>query len=261
MGTVAQDEPPVTLRMHPTLLQWGPIHLHSYGLLVGLGFLLALTLAGRRAAELSWDRHPIQTLTVVALVAGLVGARAAYVAMNWGLYRQAPLEILRLDHGGLVFYGGLAAGLAAAGWVLVRHRLPLWRTLDLLVPPLVAAHALGRIGCFFNGCCYGKPTTLPWGVAFPGEGAPRHPTQLLEAAFLFLLFLALRRIERKSAQPGTVLALYGLSYGIWRFLIEFLRGDNPAVALGWTAFQWASVLLILVSGSALGRMARRRAGG
>lgn len=227
--------------MHPVLFQFGPLTLYSYGLMVALGFLAALGVASRRAREAGVAPARLQNLLLVSLLAGLIGGRAGYVLLHWSFYAVRPGEILRLDHGGLVFYGGLALGLAGAFLYMRRHRMPLWATADLLVPPLVLAHAIGRIGCFLNGCCYGVPTGVPWGVVFPHDTLHRHPTQIYEAAFLAVLFVGLSRV--RGAKPGTVLLSYGLLYGLWRFSVEFLRGDNPAVACGFSVFQWASLPL------------------
>ncbi|MBI3333807.1 MAG: prolipoprotein diacylglyceryl transferase [Candidatus Omnitrophica bacterium] len=234
--------------MHPILVKIGPLALHSYGLMVALGFMAAAALASRRAQALGLDPSRIQKVVWISLLAGILGARLAYLFLNWDLFASNPVEIIRLDHGGLVFYGGLTMGLAAGLWTIRRAGLPLLKTADLLIPPLVLAHAIGRIGCFLNGCCYGKPTSVPWAVAFPADRVPRHPTQLYESAFLLLLFLFLQRAAGGGRRPGRLLFLYGLFYGTWRFLVEFLRGDNPAVGLGLTAFQWASLPLALVCG-------------
>lgn len=226
--------------MHPILFTLGPVHFYSYGLMIALGFLSANILAARRAQALGMDPARIQNITLTALIAGLVGGRLAYVLLQWDLYRNNPLEILRLDHGGLVFFGGLAAGLAGGIWAIRRAGMPVLKTVDLLIPPLTVAHALGRIGCFLNGCCYGK------------NG---HPTQLYEMLALFGIFFLLKRLERRSPPPGTILLTYGLSYGFWRFLVEFLRADNPPVAWGLTVFQLISLAMIAVTGPLL--LARR----
>ena len=243
--------------MHPILFHFGVFTFYSYGLMLALGFLAATTLAGRRASRVGLDPTRIQTLGGVALLAGIAGARAAYVLLNGPMFRSHPVEIFRLYHGGLVFYGGLAAGLLAGAAYLRRARLPLWKSVDLMIPPLVLAHAIGRIGCFLNGCCYGKPSMLPWAVAFPAEGIPRHPTQLYESGALVLLFFFLKGLERRNPQPGSIALTYGFGYGAWRLLIEFLRGDNPIVAFGLTPFQWASIPLVFVCGWLLLNRARR----
>lgn len=242
--------------MHPVLFRIGPLSFYSYGLAIAVGFLCASALAARRARALGLDPARIQSVALTALAAGLIGGRLAYVLLNWELYRADPWEILRLDHGGLVFYGGLGAGLAAAVAAIRRARWALLPTVDLFIPPLVLAHAIGRIGCFLNGCCYGRFTDAPWGVVFPGEAFARHPTQLYESAALLLIFLGLKRLEARRPAPGAVLLVYGTSYGIWRFAVEFLRGDNPRLWLDLTLFQLAS--LAVVGLSLLLLLARRR---
>lgn len=237
--------------MHPVLFYIGPVALYSYSAMLALGFLAAVTLASRRARAARLDPARIQTLSWVMILCGIVGARLTFVVLNWELFRSDPLEIFRLRHGGLVFYGGLGLGLGAGVLTMFFKKLPIGKTIDLMTPPLVLAHAVGRIGCFLNGCCYGKPTSLPWGVSFPGEGILRHPTQLYESAGLLILFFLLKRIERSSPVPGRLFLIYGLSYGIWRFAIEFLRGDNPAALAGLTPFQLISLFLVAACGLGL----------
>lgn len=245
--------------MHPILFELGPLRFYSYGLLIAIGFLAANSLAARRAAALGLEPARVQGIALTALAAGLVGGRLGYVLFQWELFRNNPLEIFRLDHGGLVFFGGFAGGIAGAVWAIRRAGLPVARTVDLLVPPLAVAHAFGRVGCFLNGCCYGKVTSLPWGVRFPSDGLRRHPTQLYEMLALLAIFLLLKRIERGDPRPGTVLLSYGASYGLWRFLVEFLRGDNPPFALGLTVFQWVGLALAGVSAVLLASRCRRNA--
>ncbi len=234
--------------MHPILFRLGPVTLYSYGFMVALGFCAASFFLSRRSVDLGLDSARIQSIALWALVMGLIGARAMYVFLNWQFFRADPFEILRVHHGGLVFYGGLLAGCLTGVWLLFKNGLLRWQVMDLMMPAVVLAHAFGRVGCFLNGCCYGKPTDCPWAVSFPGEGIPRHPTQLYEAAALLLIFCLLRYLDKKKVRPGTVTFVYGLSYGMWRFAIEFVRGDNPVGAGGLTTFQWMSIFLILLSG-------------
>jgi len=234
--------------MHPVLWSFGPVHLYSYGMMLAIGFLAAMAVAERRAQAAGLDPHRIQTLGLLALAAGLLGARIGYVLLNLPLFLDHPGEIFRVDHGGLVFYAGFAAGIIAGILYILKAKLPLGVTLDLMIPSVVLAHAFGRVGCFLNGCCYGKPSSLPWAVVFPGDVVARHPTQLYEAAALVAIFFFLRRVARRSAPPGTVVLVYGLAYGTWRFFVEFLRGDNPIVGGGLTMFQWWSIALVLVCG-------------
>ena len=234
--------------MHPILFSFGPFHLYSYGLMLAIGFLAAMAFAERQAQAAKLDPQKIQTLGLVSLIAGLVGARIGYILLNLPFFMDQPAEIFRVDHGGLVFYAGLLAGVAAGIFQIRKSKLPLWVTLDLMIPSVVLAHAFGRVGCFLNGCCYGKPSTLPWVVRFPGDLVARYPTQLYEVAALLAIFFLLRRVGGRSTRPGTVVLIYGLAYGTWRFFVEFLRGDNPIVGGGLTVFQWWSILLVLVCG-------------
>jgi len=235
--------------MCPIFIQVGPVTLYSYGLMVAVGFLVALALVGRHAVKEGLDRTKIQGVGLAGLVGGLLGARAGYVALHWRFFQSNPMEIVRLDHGGLVFFGGLLVGVFSGLWTARRVELPLWKTLDLMVPPLILAHAIGRLGCFLNGCCYGKPSSVSWAVAFPMDGILRHPTQLYEAFFLSLLFLALLRLESRRPLAGTVFLSYGVLYGTWRFFVEFLRSDPGRQTfglLGMTFSQTISVVGVAV---------------
>ena len=233
--------------MHPMLFRLGPMTFYSYGFMVALGFLAASVLAVRRARAIGLDPVAVQNAAITVLLAGLLGGRIAYLFYRWDLYRANLWEIFRLDHGGLIFFGGFVGGLIGVMWVIHRARLPVLRTVDLLIPPIVVAHAFGRVGCFLNGCCYGKFTTVPWGVVFRSDLLPRHPAQLYETAALLLIFFGLKLLERRSPRPGTVLLAYSLSYGLWRFCVEFLRGDNPQFAWGLTVFQLFSIGLVVSS--------------
>ena len=239
--------------MHPILFSVGPVTLYSYGLMVAFGFLVASTYATRRGRAAGVDPALIQSLSLWVLVAGLAGARAVYVLLNWEFFRRDWMEIFRVNHGGLVFYGGLAAGLLVGLWILFKNKLLRWEVVGLMILPLVIAHAIGRVGCFLNGCCYGKPTRLPWAVSLPMDGIPSQPTQLYEAGALLLIFFFLWMMERRKVRPGTVALAYGVFYGIWRFWIEFFRGDNPVGVGGLTVFQWMSLGLVAVCGSLLAR--------
>jgi phosphatidylglycerol:prolipoprotein diacylglycerol transferase len=233
--------------MYPVLIELGPLTVYSYGLMLAVGFLIAMAVAEKRGVRAGIDQGVMQTLAVVMLVSGLLGGRLAYVLLNLPVFLARPIEIFRLDHGGLVFYGGLILGAIVFFLFTRAKKLPFWGTLDVVVPALALAHAAGRVGCFLNGCCYGKPTQAPWGVLFPGDTVPRHPVQLYETAALILIYFVLKAIDDARFRTGTVTAVYGLLYGVWRFIAEFLRDDNPVFALGLTIFQWGSLLLIVIS--------------
>ena len=219
--------------MIPVLARFGPVTLYSYGLLLAVAFFTASWQAQRAARN--WPDSPapiapgqIMNACTATLLGGLFGARLLFIFANADVFRLYPLEAFAIWHGGLIWYGGFAGGLAAFTWYLGRHGIPWMRAMDQIIPSVALGHAIGRIGCFLNGCCYGKPTTAWWGVAFPGHIDRVIPTQLIESAGLFLYFLGLRRLQRVAVlqRPGTVFWAYALAYGILRFLVEFARGDQ-----------------------------------
>lgn len=238
--------------MFPTLLHIGPFTIRTYGLFVAVGFFFGLQYLLRRAARNAVPEKNMLDMTLYAVVAGLLGARLTYVLQNWGFYRAHPADIFRLWEGGLVFFGGFIAGAAAAVWYVRAHRgLRLGMIADMTAPALALGHMFGRLGCFFAGCCYGLPASLPWAVTFCNPesiaptGIPRHPTQLYEAAANLGLFLFLERFRRRPHREGSVFSVYLVLYGVIRFLIEFLRGDDRGRFIaGLSPSQLVSLLIV-----------------
>lgn len=230
--------------MHPELFTIFGKTITTYGLMAMLGLLSAIatwTYLLRRHPGFSPDLPG--TLGILLILSGLVGARIAYVAANWSDFAPAPLEILRVDHGGLIFYGGLVLASCALVVYAFTARIPLWRLADFAIPGLAVGHAFGRVGCFLFGCCHGCPAgRFPaLGIAFPpstplGEAtasAPLYPVQLWEAAALLAIWFVLLRLHARPRRlPGAVFAAYLLLYPPVRFALEFLRGDprQPATA-------------------------------
>ncbi|MBI4355132.1 MAG: prolipoprotein diacylglyceryl transferase [Candidatus Omnitrophica bacterium] len=255
--------------MHPILFRLGPITVYSFGVMLALGVFLVAWSAARMMAR--WRQRPVTDaptdaqvydLVLWMLVAGLVGGRAFFVALNWRDYLSRPWEIAALWHGGLVYYGSLAGGWGAMVWYLRRRRLPILRTIDFLAPFIPIGQAVGRVGCFLNGCCYGKPAA--WlGVRLPGHPEPLHPVQLYESVGCLILFAALLTLQRTAwraklsdpsgwagrwTHPGMITALYLVGYSLLRFALEFWRGDNPVVWLGLTLPQLMSIVIVFLAG-------------
>jgi phosphatidylglycerol:prolipoprotein diacylglycerol transferase len=224
--------------------------------MMALAFLCMVALAVWRAGEVSLSRRKVALVCLSSLLAGIIGARIGYVVLDWDYYRLHLAEIPRVDLGGMVFYTGFALGMGAVIAAIRIFRLPLGKTVDLIIPPGAFAEAVGRIGCLLTGCCAGIPTGLPWGVAFPRELVHRHPTQAYETAGLFGLFFLLKRLERRNLPPGTILFTAFLYYGLMRFLLEFIRKDARLPALGFSVAQWIS--LGLIGWGAAGLLRRRR---
>ena len=238
--------------MLPVLLRLGPLQLYSYGAFMALAFLIGLALARLAARALpdalrAITANQLVDFCSVGLLSGIAGGRLYYVLMNWQWFVMNPWEVFAIWHGGLVWYGGFAGGLLGAWSYVRRHGLDFVRVFDQFIPFLALGHGIGRLGCFLNGCCYGRPTDSWCGVLFPGHESPVWPTQLFEAAGLFLLYLLLRRLQTPEAlrRRGRVFGAYLCGYAALRFLIEQFRGDQPAWLAGFTLAQALSVGLFI----------------
>ena len=235
--------------MEPIAFQIGALTIRWYGVMAALGFIAAMFLLeyNRRFANVSKDQ--CSTLLFLAMVTGILGARIFYVVQFFHYYRDNLWNIIRIDQGGLVFYGGFLLAFFSVIFYSWRKKLDIIRVLDIFVPALTAAHGLGRIGCFLNGCCYGRATTAWWGIKAPAGSVlefsagnlPLHPVQLLEAGENFLLCIFFCWLLRKSRR-GVVISVYLIIYGVLRFFNETLRGDNVLYG-GLTPAQWIGIVL------------------
>lgn len=241
--------------MHPILFNLGPLTVRTYGVMVALGMFVALQYMLFRAKRAKLPQENLLDLALYMIVAGLIGGRLAYVLLNSGYYAQNPSEIIRVWEGGMVFYGGLALGALAGVLYLRKHRkLGLAKVADLFAPAIALGHAFGRIGCFFAGCCYGSVCDLPWAVKFadPRSIAPvgvlLHPTQLYEALGDLLIFVFLDWYNRFEHREGKAFWVYVFLYGMLRFHVEFLRGDDRGgFLLGMSPGQAVSFAAVLAS--------------
>ena len=229
--------------MHPILLKTGSFTLYSYGLCVALAMVLTLALTFRQSARAGVSWNDATDLLFVLFVTGLVGSRLSYVAQNWEYYRGDLWNILRFQEGGLVWYGGFLFGLACGIALCVWKRQSFLFWMDFFAPMAALAHAVGRVGCFLNGCCTGRQTDLFLGVRFPEDDFCRHPVQLYEAALLAALAFYLLSLGRRQRKPGEIFAIYVFFYGLMRFTLEFLRADQT-LHFHLTLPQWISLALI-----------------
>jgi phosphatidylglycerol:prolipoprotein diacylglycerol transferase len=240
--------------MYPRLFELGPITVYTYGLLLAAAYLLGLQLARVRAARRGLDANRILDLGIYIIISALLGAKLLLLITDWSSFKTDPRELLTLARSGGVFYGGLILAVVVALWYIVRAGLPLWTTCDVFAPGIALGHVIGRFGCLFAGCCYGKPTTKPWGITFTDPfaasnvgtplGVPLHPTQLYEAGAEFLILMILLWSERKGRPfAGRTFWLYMLLYSISRFIIEFFRGDDRGMVGVLSTSQFISILL------------------
>ena len=234
--------------MHPIIAKIGPLYVYSYGLMVAIGFAIAMLLAYRHANEFGVDKDKIVDFGIAILLGGIFGARLLYVLTNLKYYISHPLEIINLTKGGLVWYGAFLFGILVGIIFVKRNKINFWKGADLLAPYIALAQAIGRIGCFLNGCCYGGevPSSFIFSVVFPGESVFRHPTQIYSSFILLLLFIILRAWQKIRRFNGEVFLGYILLYSITRFGLEFLRGDNPRIFSIFTLSQLISIPVFTV---------------
>lgn len=219
--------------------QIGPLSIYSYGVMLALAILICGFFLGREAKKQGISPEVMNDLIFFSIMGGISGARIFYVFLNFDFFAQNPLEIFMIWHGGLAWQGGLIGGLMG-GIIFARSkRLSVLLLLDLCAPYLALGQSIGRIGCFLNGCCYGKP--LAWGIYFPVHQDRLHPTQLYETAGLFLVFLILKFYQQKPHATGKVFALYLSLIAMERFMVEFFRADHTVLWLGLSLFQYISI--------------------
>jgi phosphatidylglycerol:prolipoprotein diacylglycerol transferase len=257
--------------MHTTLIKIGPFAIRSYGLMLALSFLFGILLAGWRAKKVDLKFQRIIDLAVVVIIASVVGSRAFYVLFHLHEFSANPLDIINpfqssgeIGIQGLSMYGGVILSIVAGWWFLLRHRMPVWRVADVIAPSIALGIFLTRIGCFLNGCCFGKPGHLPWCVVFPPEsaagyfypGTAIHPTQLYASLYGLLIFFLLLFLERFKKFEGYTFWLFILLYAAARFSIDFVRfyEDAMTISVGSVAVSMNHLISMVLFMIALGML-------
>ncbi|MGB9858044.1 MAG: prolipoprotein diacylglyceryl transferase [Dictyoglomaceae bacterium] len=221
----------------------GPITIYSWGTFVALGFLVGILLAMRWAKKENIDPDHVLNISVWSIISSIIGARIVYVIKYWSSYQSKPISILYLWDGGLIFFGGFFAALVVVLLYLWKYKIPYWKFLDITAPALTIGSAIGRIGCFLNGCCYGYETPLLWGVKFPNLFGYRHATQLYYTFAFLIVFIYLLYIKRHKSFEGEVATKFFIYFPYAFFIVEVFR-DNPRNALHLTGSQVVSLILI-----------------
>jgi phosphatidylglycerol:prolipoprotein diacylglycerol transferase len=223
--------------VYPQLFHIGNFALPTYGFLVSFGVVVAILLIQHLAKQQGMDSEKVWNLAIIFVFAGIVGAKLLMFIADWDTYVHNPREIFTFStlQAGGVFSGGVVLAVICGAWYMRRNHMPGLRTADVFAPGLALGHAFGRLGCFSAGCCFGKETSLPWGVTFHNPlaneiggvplGVHIHPTQLYEMVVELANFAILYWMLKHKKFEGQVVGAYMFIYGTARFFLEFLRGD------------------------------------
>jgi len=249
--------------MFPQLLHVGRFSLPTYGVMAALGLITGLWVIVWCARRQGINVDKTWNLGVLAILSAMVGAKVLLIVIDARYYARHPAEIFSLAtfQAGGVFEGGLIAAVLVSAWYIRRNHMPVLATCDVFAPGIALGHGIGRIGCFAAGCCYGKPTSLPWGVTFTNPlatfysqtplGIPLHPTQLYEMMAEFINFSLLMLLLRRKSFDGQVIGAYLFLYGVERYFMEFLRDDpgRGSVFGGMmTGTQLLAIVLVITGG-------------
>ena len=245
---------PKLLELPWTIPHFGTLTIYTYGVLLAAAYLLGLQFALVRAKARSLDPARVMDLGIYIIISALVGAKLLLLVTDFQTFRSNPAELLNLLREGGVFYGGLIVAVSVALVYIRKVGLPLWTTCDVFAPGIALGHVIGRFGCLFAGCCYGKETSVRWAIMFTNKIAeanvgtplnvPLHPTQIYEAGAEFLILIFLLTTEKSGRKfAGRTFWLYMLLYAISRFIIEFYRGDPRGTVLGVSTSQFISLIL------------------
>ena len=250
--------------MHPILLDLGRLQIRSYGFMLALSFLIGIWLGGRRAKRAGIDPQKVLDLSVIIIIASVVGSRLLYVVFHLEQYSN-PLDMFALWQGGATFYGGFILAVAASYFWVMKNNIPFLKIADIMAPSIGLGLVFTRIGCFLSGCCYGHPTDLAWGMVFPPDspaGAAAmaiaqergvdhvalHPAQLYSSIKGLIIFGALMLLQPRLQKRGAMFGLLLVLYGIGRFIIDFVRyyETNALVVAGLSFNQVISIVLVVL---------------
>ncbi|MBR3604167.1 MAG: prolipoprotein diacylglyceryl transferase [Elusimicrobiaceae bacterium] len=246
--------------MHPILFKIGSFEFASYGLMTALAYMIASFYLFKRLHFIKLDKDTFWNLIFIAFVGALAGSKILYILLSWqemgATTTERLLYIIQNFRYGFVFLGGAITAMISLYYYMKKKNLPILKTADFFVVGLPLGHAIGRIGCFLAGCCFGKPTQMPWGVSFTHphtlvppqfQATPLHPTQLYEVVANLILFFILQHYYKKPHKNGGVLAAYIVGYCTIRFVIEFFRGDfRGGFWLGLSPSQLISATAVLL---------------
>ncbi len=237
--------------MHRILFKIGSITIYTYGFFVFLGILVAYLFSLKEAKREGVDIRVFSDILFWCLIIGFIGARTLFIIVEFKSFLHAPFTVL-FSRAGFVFYGGVISGLIGFYFLCHRYHQDFFKLADIIALSIPLGHSLGRWGCFFNGCCYGKPTTSWIGVKFPPDspagilGEKVIPTQLISLFFLLVIFFILLNLRKRKKFKGEIFLSYLILYGIFRFIIEFFRGDPRGYIFIFSTSQFISLIVVAI---------------
>lgn len=265
--------------MHSVLFSLDHIVIHSFGACLAVAIILCYLVMVRLGRPSGYGSDFVSNLLTILIVSGLVGARLFYVVEHWSYYAQQPASILKVWEGGLMFFGGLLIACASLIVFIRLQKKPLAEVLDVVVTAVPLGHAIGRMGCFLNGCCYGRTSdsclsvtfphgSIPWSEQLQGglisaeavRSLPVLPSQLFESALNFIIFIVLLLLFKRRRHPGSQVAAYMMMYPVARFILELSRADER-LHFGWFSISQVISLGIFAAGVVLAFCISRRAKG
>jgi len=231
--------------MYPIICQLGPVSIYSYGLMLAIAVVVCTWKLSRDANAVGIKTDVIYDMVFYGVLSGLIGGRLFYILLHVDFFLANPSEMIMVQNGGLAWQGAIAlSAIVVLRFIRIRS-LDTARTLDLIAPYGALGQAIGRLGCFLNGCCYGK--TVSWGIYFPLHGAYLHPTQLYLSLGNLIAFFIIRRYQKLSKAKGSAFALYLMCEAAIRFSVEFFRADHYSTLFGLSIYQYISLALFLIT--------------
>lgn len=232
----------------------GKFTLHSFGVMMMLGFLVPTIFMRRAFKEIDLDPDFASTISVAAIIGGVIGARLYFIIEHWSDFMNAPFAML-FSGAGLVWYGGLIGGVLTVAWTVKHYNMPFWKTADIVATLVLLGQAFGRMGCLLAADGdYGPPTDVPWAMSFPNGAVPTnelvHPTPIYDMILLLAAFFTLWPMRRRNLVPGTLFGLYFIAVGVGRFITEFWR-TTPKLLFGWMTLAQIISLVLLTLGLGL----------
>ena len=252
--------------MHPILIEIGPLKIYSYGFMLALSFWIGILLAARRAAKRGINPDRIYDMSIILILAAVIGSRTLYILTHRADYRSL-IDVIALWQGGATFYGGFILAVAGAAVYIRKRRLSFLAVADVCAPSMALGFFFTRIGCFLSGCCFGHPTRSIFGIVFPPQspagyycpGLAVHPTQLYDSLYSLVMASALLLIDRRSPRTGFTFGMLCILYGAGRFTIDFYRFYEKSAMVGrlMTVSQLMSLALIVIGAVILGWISAR----